>query len=66
MQTHPRLCGDRLAPAEAGLLRTVADAELFDGRWIPEKFQTLHYLGGNKYVILDCTVQTPATSGRAN
>jgi len=58
MQTHDLLIRE--------VLRAVAEAEFFDGKWIPEKFQTLHYLGGNKYGILDHTVQAPATSGRAN
>jgi len=58
MQTHDLLICE--------VLRAVAEADFFDGRWVPEKFHTLHYLGGNKYGILDCTVQAPATSGRAN
>jgi len=58
MQTHDLLICE--------VLRAVADTAFFDGRWIPEKFHTLHYLGGNKYGILDRTVQAPATSGRAN
>ncbi len=35
------------------VLRAVADSVLFDGRWIPERFHTLHYLGANTYGILD-------------
>ncbi len=41
------------------VLRATAEAELFDGRWIPEKFHTLHYLHGNKYGVLERTVQAP-------
>lgn len=29
-----------------------AEADLFDGRWIPEKFHTLHYLNGKRYGLL--------------
>ena len=35
------------------VLRAVADVDLFDGKWIPEKFQTLHYLGGKTYGVLE-------------
>jgi len=35
------------------VLRAVADTDRFDGGWIPEKFQTLHYLGGRTYGILE-------------
>jgi flavin reductase (DIM6/NTAB) family NADH-FMN oxidoreductase RutF len=31
------------------VVRAAAEADYFDGRWIPEKFHTLHYLGANKY-----------------
>lgn len=48
MQTHDLLVCE--------VLRAVADADLFDGHWIPEKFHTLHYLGANKYGLLQRTV----------
>jgi len=35
------------------VLRAVADDDRFDGKWILEKFQTLHYLGGRTYGILE-------------
>lgn len=34
------------------VLRALADIDLFDGRWIPEKFHTLHYLGGKSYGLM--------------
>jgi hypothetical protein len=34
-----------------------ADAEVFDGAWIPERFQTLHYLHGTKYGLLERRVE---------
>ena len=34
------------------VVRAMADADFFDGRWIPEKFRTLHYLGANKYGLM--------------
>jgi flavin reductase (DIM6/NTAB) family NADH-FMN oxidoreductase RutF len=49
MQTHDLLICE--------VLRAEADAELFDGRWIPEKFHTLHYLAGNLYGVLQRTVE---------
>lgn len=39
------------------VLRAVADADLFDGKWIPERFHTLHYLGGTTYGVIDRTVE---------
>jgi flavin reductase (DIM6/NTAB) family NADH-FMN oxidoreductase RutF len=39
------------------VVRAVAEAEYFDGRWIPEKFRTLHYLGGNKYGLMTQMVE---------
>ena len=38
------------------VLRAVADTELFDGKWIPEKFHTLHYLSGNYYGVMERTI----------
>jgi flavin reductase (DIM6/NTAB) family NADH-FMN oxidoreductase RutF len=53
MQTHDLLV--------CQVVRAIADADLFDGRWIPEKFHTLHYLGGNKYGLMERTVEAPST-----
>jgi flavin reductase (DIM6/NTAB) family NADH-FMN oxidoreductase RutF len=39
------------------VLRAKAEAELFDGKWIPEKFHTLHYLSGNYYGVMERTIQ---------
>lgn len=39
------------------VVRAVAEADYFDGRWIPEKFCTLHYLGGNKYGLMTQMVE---------
>lgn len=39
------------------VVRAVAEADFFDGRWIPEKFHTLHYLGGNKYGLMTRMVE---------
>jgi len=39
------------------VVRALAEEELFDGRWIPEKFHTLHYLTGNKYGLMTRTVE---------
>ena len=39
------------------VLRAEAETELFDGKWIPEKFHTLHYLNGNYYGVLERTIQ---------
>ena len=49
MQTHDLLI--------CQVLRAIADTNFFDGRWIPEKFHTLHYLGGNKYGLMNRTVE---------
>lgn len=49
MQTHDLLVCE--------VLRAVADADMFDGKWVPEKFHTLHYLGGNYYGIMERTIQ---------
>jgi flavin reductase (DIM6/NTAB) family NADH-FMN oxidoreductase RutF len=49
MQTHDLLVCE--------VLRAVAETELFDGKWIPEKFHTLHYLSGNYYGVMERTVQ---------
>ena len=49
MQTHDLLI--------CKVLRATADAELFDDRWIPEKFHTLHYLNGNIYGLMERTVE---------
>ena len=38
------------------VVRAAADADWFDGNWIPEKFHTLHYLGGNRYGLMERTV----------
>ena len=39
------------------VVRAVAEADFFDGRWIPEKFHTLHYLCGNKYGLMTQMVE---------
>ena len=39
------------------VLRALAEEDLFDGQWIPEKFNTLHYLRANKYGLMQKTVQ---------
>ena len=39
------------------VVRAVAEADYFNGRWIPEKFRTLHYLGGNKYGLMTQMVE---------
>jgi flavin reductase (DIM6/NTAB) family NADH-FMN oxidoreductase RutF len=49
MQTHDLLVCE--------VVRAVADTELFDGKWIPEKFHTLHYLCGNKYGLMERTIE---------
>ncbi len=43
------------------VLHAEADSELFDGRWIPEKFHSLHYLCGNKYGLLTRMVEAKTT-----
>jgi len=43
------------------VVRALADSELFDGEyWIPEKFHTLHYLGGKKYGVMTRSVTASA------
>jgi len=49
MQTHDLLV--------CKVVRAVADTELFDGKWIPERFHTLHYLGGNKYGLMERAIE---------
>ena len=49
MQTHDLLVCE--------VVRAVADTELFDGKWIPERFHTLHYLGGNKYGLMERAIE---------
>lgn len=49
MQTHDLLICE--------VVRAVADADLFEGKWIPERFHTLHYLGGATYGLMDRTVE---------
>ena len=49
MQTHDLLVCE--------VVRAVADTELFDGKWIPEKFHTLHYLGGNNYGLMERAIE---------
>ncbi|UCF15280.1 MAG: flavin reductase family protein [Phycisphaerales bacterium] len=39
------------------VVRAVAEEDFFDTRWIPEKFRTLHYLGGNKYGLMTQMVE---------
>jgi flavin reductase (DIM6/NTAB) family NADH-FMN oxidoreductase RutF len=49
MQTHDVLI--------CQVIRATADADLFDGKWIPEKFHTLHYLAGKTYGVIDRQVE---------
>jgi flavin reductase (DIM6/NTAB) family NADH-FMN oxidoreductase RutF len=35
------------------VLRAVADVTHFDGKWMPETFHTLHYLGGITYGVME-------------
>ena len=49
MQTHDLLICE--------VVRALAEEELFDGKWIPEKFHTLHYLRGNNYGLMTRTIQ---------
>ena len=49
MQTHDLLVCE--------VVRAVADTDFFDGKWIPERFHTLHYLGGNKYGLMERTIE---------
>jgi flavin reductase (DIM6/NTAB) family NADH-FMN oxidoreductase RutF len=39
------------------VVRALAEADFFDGRWIPEKFHTLHYLTGSKYGLMTRTIE---------
>ena len=39
------------------VVRALAEEDFFDGRWIPEKFHTLHYLTGSKYGLMTRTVE---------
>ena len=39
------------------VVRALAEVEFFDGRWIPEKFHTLHYLTGSKYGLMTRTIE---------
>jgi flavin reductase (DIM6/NTAB) family NADH-FMN oxidoreductase RutF len=39
------------------VLRAAAETELFDGKWIPEKFHGLHYLCGNCFGVLGRTIK---------
>lgn len=49
MQTHDLLVCE--------VVRALANTELFDGMWITERFHTLHYLGGNKYGVMDRAIE---------
>lgn len=49
MQTHDLLVCE--------VVRAVADTDFFDGKWIPERFHTLHYLGGNKYGLMERAIE---------
>ncbi len=57
MQTHDLLVCE--------VVRAVADTNLFDGKWIPEKFHTLHYLGGNKYGLMEHAVEARGINANA-
>ncbi|MHC4117987.1 MAG: flavin reductase family protein [Planctomycetota bacterium] len=39
------------------VVRAVAEEDLFDGRWIPERFHILHYLGANNYGLMTRKVE---------
>ena len=39
-----------------------ADPEVFDGKWISEKFSTLHYFGGTSYGLIERQVSAKAKS----
>lgn len=39
------------------VLRAIAETDFFDGKWIPEKFHTIHYLSGNYYGVMERTIQ---------
>ena len=45
------------------VLHASADSDLFDGKWIPEKFSTLHYLGGTSYGIMERAVRANVKTG---
>ena len=45
METHDLLICE--------VVRAEADTDLFDGKWIPEKFHTLHYLAANRYGVIE-------------
>jgi flavin reductase (DIM6/NTAB) family NADH-FMN oxidoreductase RutF len=49
METHDLLVCE--------VVRALAEAEFFDGRWLPEKFHTLHYLWGNRYGVMERSVE---------
>jgi flavin reductase (DIM6/NTAB) family NADH-FMN oxidoreductase RutF len=49
METHDLLICE--------VVRALAEAEFFDGKWIPEKFHTLHYLWGNRYGVMERSVE---------
>ena len=38
-------------------VRAVAEVAYFDGRWNPERFHTLHYLGGNRYGVMERMIE---------
>jgi flavin reductase (DIM6/NTAB) family NADH-FMN oxidoreductase RutF len=38
-------------------LRAIAEVAYFDGRWNPERFHTLHYLGGKRYGVMDRMIE---------
>ena len=54
METHDLLICE--------VVRATADADLFDGKWIPEKFHTLHYLRGNTYGLMTRTIDAKKRS----
>lgn len=35
------------------VVRAIAEPAYFDGQWNPEKYHTLHYLGGKRYGVLE-------------
>jgi flavin reductase (DIM6/NTAB) family NADH-FMN oxidoreductase RutF len=49
MESHDLLICD--------VVRALAEEEYFDRQWIPEKLNTLHYLRGNKYGLMQKTLQ---------
>ncbi|UCG58178.1 MAG: flavin reductase family protein [Phycisphaerales bacterium] len=54
METHDLLVCE--------VVRALAEAESFDGMWIPEKFHTLHYLCGNRYGVMERSVEAQGTT----